>query len=80
MTNKELIIDCLIQDDEPFTQIVEFFKVIDVSISVFEIKKLLVEMINEGYVAINHAWKNEHDEYPYTLTDKGRKAWVTFDR
>ena len=76
MTNKEWILDCLIQDDEAFTQIVEFFELdIEIKISPSEIKKLLNEMIKEGYISINYSWKNEYNEYPYSLTEKGRKAW-----
>ena len=73
MTNKELILDCLIDDDEAFTQIVEL--VAEIKISFLEIKKLLNEMVDEGYISINYSWKNEHDEYPYSLTEKGRKTW-----
>ncbi len=76
MTNKEFILDCLIQDDEAFTQIVEYFElVVEINISSLEIKKLLDEMLAEGYIYINYNWKNEHDEYPYSLTEKGKKAW-----
>lgn len=76
MTNKELILDCLIQDDEAFTQIVEFFELaVEIKISPMEIKNVLDEMVNEGYIFVNYSWKNEHDEYPYSLTEKGRKAW-----
>ena len=75
MTNKEFILDCLIQDDEAFTQIVEYFKFYNINISPLEIKKLLDEMLAEGYISINYKWKNEHDEYPYSLTEKGKKAW-----
>ena len=76
MTNKEFILDCLIQDDEAFTQIVEYFElVVEINISSLEIKKLLDEMLAEGYISINYKWKNEHDEYPYSLTEKRKKAW-----
>lgn len=76
MKNKEFILDCLIQDDEAFTQIVEYFElVVEINISSLEIKKLLDEMLAEGYISINYKWKNEHDEYPYSLTEKGKKAW-----
>lgn len=75
MTNKEFILDCLIQDDEAFTQIVEYFKFYNINISPLEIKRLLEEMLDEGYISINYGWKNEHDEYPYSLTEKGRKVW-----
>ena len=76
MTNKLFILDCLIQYDEAFTQIVEYFElVVEINISSLEIKKLLDEMLAEGYIYINYNWKNEHDEYPYSLTEKGKKAW-----
>ena len=38
-----------------------------------EIKTLLEEMVDEGYISINFSWKNEHDEYPYSLTEKGKQ-------
>ncbi len=76
MTNKEMILDCLIQDDEAFTQIVEYFTLAaKVDISFLEINRILTEMIEEGYIYINHNWKTEHDEYPYSLTEKGKRAW-----
>lgn len=76
MTTKEYILDCLIQDDEAFTQIVEFFRsAVEVKISPTEVKMLLDEMTDEGYVSVNYSWKNEHDEYPYSLTKKGKEAW-----
>ena len=76
MTNKELILDCLIQDDEAFTQIVEYFELdFEVKISPLKIKTLLDEMIKEGYISINYTWQNEHNEYPYSLTEKGKIAW-----
>ena len=76
MTNKEMILDCLIQDDEAVTQIVEYFELAaEMNIDHTEIKRLLAEMLDEGYIFINYNWKNEHDEYPYSLTEKGKKAW-----
>ena len=76
MTNKELILDSLIDDDEAFTQILEYFELAaEIKISPLELKKLLNEMVEEGYISINYNWKNEHDEYPYSLTEKGKKAW-----
>ena len=75
LTNKELILDCLIQDDEAFTQIVEYFVLAaEVDISHFEVKRLLAEMLDEGYICVNYNWKTEHDEYPYSLTEKGKRA------
>lgn len=75
MTNKELILDSLIDADECFTQIVEFFDFAEVDISIDELQKTLDEMVEEGYLSINYKWQNEHDEYPYALTEKGKKAW-----
>ena len=75
MTKKEMILDCL-TDDEAFTQIVEYFKLAaEIKISPLELKKMLNEMMDEGYISINYSWKTERDEYPYSLTEKGRIAW-----
>jgi DNA-binding MarR family transcriptional regulator len=76
MTNKELILECLLYDDEAFTQILEYFVLAaEVEISSLELKKMLNEMVEEGYIFINYSWKTERDEYPYSLTEKGRMAW-----
>ena len=76
MTNKEFILDSLIDDDEAFTQILEYFELAaEIKISPVELKKLLNEMVDEGYIFINYSWKTERDEYPYSLTEKGKKAW-----
>ena len=49
MTNKELILDSLIDDDEAFTQIVEYFDLAaEINISPVEIKMLLEEMYIGG--------------------------------
>lgn len=76
MNIKELILDSLIDDDEAFTQIVEYFELAaEIKISPVELKKLLNEMVDEGYIFINYSWKTEREEYPYSLTEKGKKAW-----
>ena len=76
MNKKEFILDSLIDDDEAFTQIVEYFELVaQIKISPLEIKKILDEMLDEGYISINYSWKNERNEYPYSLTEKGKKAW-----
>lgn len=76
MTNKQMILDSLINDDEAFTQITEYFELFSaVKIDPSEIKELLDEMVEEGYITINYSWQNEHGEYPYSLTAKGLKAW-----
>ncbi len=75
MTNKEMILDSLSNDEEAFTQIVEFFELFsEVKVAPSEIKALLAEMVEEGYLTINYSWQNEHGEYPYSLTAKGLKA------
>ncbi len=75
MTNKEFILDCLIDDDEARTQIVEYFNFCKTSITDEELDSTLNEMLTEGLITINSEWKNEHGEYPYSLTDKGKNAW-----
>ena len=76
MNKKEFILDSLIDDDEAFTQIIEYFELVaEIKISPLELKKMLSEMVEEGYIFINYSWKTERDEYPYSLTEKGRKAW-----
>ena len=76
MTNKELVLDSLIDDDEAFTQILEYFVLAaEIKISPVELKNLLTEMVNEGYIFINYSWKTERNEYPYSLTEKGKSAW-----
>ena len=76
MTNKEFILDSLIDDDEAFTQILEYFELIaEIKISPLELKKMLKEMEEEGYISINYSWKTERNEYPYSLTEKGKMAW-----
>lgn len=75
MTKKEYILDSLINDDEALTQIIEYFKFVEVNISYKELNSLLAEMLEEGYITVNYTWKNENDEYPYSLTKKGIDAW-----
>lgn len=76
MNKKEFILDSLIDDDEAFTQIIEYFELAaEIKISPLELKKLLNEMVEEGHIYVNYSWKTERDEYPYSLTEKGRKAW-----
>ena len=76
MKKKDFILDSLIDDDEAFTQIIEYFELVaEIKISPLELKKMLSEMVEEGYIFINYSWKTERDEYPYSLTEKGRKAW-----
>lgn len=32
-------------------------------------------MVTDGYICVNKKWCNEHNEYPYSLTEKGLTAW-----
>ena len=75
MTKKELILDCLIDDDEAKTQIAEFLKLNNVTYTDSELVSLLDEMIVDGLISINYKWKNENNEYPYSLTKFGREIW-----
>lgn len=65
----------MIDDDEAFTQIAEYFKFIEINISTIELQRLINELMEEGYISINYQWKNEKNEYPYSLTKKGREYW-----
>ncbi|HIS35248.1 TPA: hypothetical protein IAC10_01265 [Candidatus Scatousia excrementigallinarum] len=76
MTKKEYILDSLIDDDEAFTQILEYFEFVSVDISEEELNLLLNEMINEGLIVINKQWTNEKNEFPYSLTKKGKELWA----
>lgn len=75
MTKKEFILDCLVDDDEAKTQIMEYFEFGSIDITEKELDLLLDEMINEGLITINKQWVNEKNEYPYSLTQKGRYIW-----
>jgi predicted transcriptional regulator len=75
MTKREYILDCLIDDDEAFTQIIEYFMFINVAITSLELEELLSEMVDDGLISINRNWKNEKNEYPYSLTHKGKILW-----
>ena len=79
MTEKEYILDSLINDDEAFTQILEYFEFVNVAISRENLEKLLDEMVKDGYITINKTWRNEKDEYPYSLTEKGEKTWSAIE-
>ena len=76
---KEYILDSLINDDEAKTQIMEYFDFCEVAISDSELETLLSEMVEEGLIVVNYTWKNEKDEYPYSLTEKGKAAWAALE-
>ena len=75
MTHKGMILDSLIDDDECFTQIKEYFNLSEVNITDNDLERTLKEMVEEGYISINFKWQNENNEYSYSLTEKGRKVW-----
>lgn len=75
MTHKGMILESLIDDDECFTQIKEYFNLSEVKITDNDLERTLKEMVEEGYISINFKWQNENNEYPYSLTEKGRKVW-----
>lgn len=76
MTKKEYVLDSLVDDDEAKTQILEYFEFAAIKISESELDSLLNEMLNEGLVTINQQWKNENNEYPFSLTKEGRDMWM----
>lgn len=76
---KNYILDSLIDDDEAKTQIMEYFALCEVAISDSELETLLSEMVEEGLIVVNDTWKNEKDEYPYSLTEKGKAAWEALE-
>ncbi len=61
------------QDDEAFSQIMEYFKLPpSTDLNEDELQKLLEEMIKEGYIYIKNNWETENNEHPYSLTEKGK--------
>ena len=75
MSNKEYILDSLIDDGECFTQIKEYFDHFIISIEDDELQKLLDDMEREQLIAVSTNWVNEKNEHPYYLTARGKKMW-----
>ena len=75
MTKKECVLDSLVDGDEAKTQILEYFQYAAIDIIEDELQLLLNEMLSEGSIVINLQWKNEKNEYPYSLTQRGRDLW-----
>lgn len=75
MTKRELILDCLIEDDETKSQIMDYFEFKKTEISETELETLLDKLMKEGLVTISDEWKDEQGEPPYSLTIEGREAW-----
>ena len=76
MKIKEIVLECLSQDDEALTQIMEYCKLPpSIEISKIELEQVLDEMIQEGIIYVNNKWKTENDEFPYSLTEKCKRVW-----
>jgi hypothetical protein len=75
MTNKEYILDCLVDGSEAKTQIVEFFEFVKIDITSKEIDGLIEEMFREDLITIDGNWVNEFGEISYAMTAKGRMLW-----
>ena len=75
MTNKEYVLDSLIDDGECFTQIKEYFDHFNIFIEDDELQRLLNDMEREQLIAVSTNWVNEKNEHPYCLTAKGKKLW-----
>jgi len=75
MTNKEYVLDCLMDGGEAEKQIVEFFRFLQIEISVEEIRLLIQDLINEGLIFQDNRWVNELGERPYSISIKGREVW-----
>ena len=74
---KEIVLECLSQDDEAFTQIMEYCKLPpSIEISKIELEQVLDEMIKKGIIYVNNKWKTENDKFPYSLTEKGKRVWL----
>jgi hypothetical protein len=75
MTNKEYILDCLVDGSEAKTQIVEFFEFVKVDITSKELDGLIEEMFRENLITIDGDFVNEFGEKSYAMTTKGRMLW-----
>ncbi|MDD3958287.1 MAG: hypothetical protein PHW40_01045 [Candidatus Izemoplasmatales bacterium] len=75
MTNKEYVLDCLMDGSEAEKQIVEFFRFLQIEISVEEIRFLIQELVNEGLIFQDNKWVNELGESPFSISLKGREVW-----
>lgn len=62
-------------DDECFTQIKEYFALFNETIDDITLANTLNKMLDDGLIVLKKEWKNEKNEYPYSLTDIGKRAW-----
>ncbi len=75
-----IVLDCLMTDDECFTQIKEYFDLCNNKIDDIYLRNILNRMVNDKLIYSNESWTNEHNEYPYSLTDKGRERWKELNK
>ena len=75
MTNKEYILDSLVDDGECFTQIKEYFDQFNISIEDDKLQNLLDDIEREQLISVSTSWVNEKNEHPYYLTTKGKEMW-----
>lgn len=50
-------------------------KLWSIEISKIELEQILDEMIKEDIIYVNNKWKTENNEFPYSLTEKGKRVW-----
>ena len=75
MKIKDIVSECLSQDEEALTPIMEYCKLPpSIEISKIELEQALNEMIQKGIIYVNNKWKTENDEFPYSLTEKGKRV------
>ena len=63
------------KNDECYSQIKEYIEHLGVSIVDKDLEELLKSMIEEKLIIINESWSNEKNEFPYSLTEKGKEIW-----
>ena len=80
MSIRNYILDCLIDDSEAPNEIKFYFKKFHPSVNHNDIFKEINLMIHEELIVLSHEWRNEHGEFPYTLTAKGQKLWETINK
>ncbi len=75
-TIKDYVLDSIACDNnygECLRQIYEYFEQFYPQYKKTTILSALDELLEEGLIEKNHTWRNEHNEIPYMLTDKGKE-------
>lgn len=78
MNIHECILDSLIDGDETENEIIDYFNRFNPKICLDEINRELKLMINNKLIVISKKWIDIKGQYPYSLTKKGKDAWVLF--